>query len=69
MKVGIAKFNAGIGTYDPVEPKGNTKFKNIVKGEKYWLPDDYNFSFKQAIFKPDEIKVNGKAGKKNEVKK
>jgi len=50
MKIGIAKFNAGIRTNKPLYPPVDGGKNVIEKGREYLVPDDYNFSHKGAIF-------------------
>jgi len=59
MKIGKAKFDAGIRVsepkYNPVNPELVAKKGVIIlKGENYELPDRYNFKNKNAIF--EEVK-------------
>ena len=54
MKIGIAKFNAGIppkgNKISPVKPikitvgKKEVVSKEILKGKEYYLPDTYEFT-------------------------
>ena len=49
MKLGIARINAGVRKKYPPADGGSPV---IEKGREYLLPDDYDFSHKEAIFKP-----------------
>lgn len=80
MRIGIAKMDAGFPPSSkkirPVNPEDVPKEKRellpdgqvllpIVKGVRYWIPDDYDFSGKDShgkahselcIFAPDKAK-------------
>ena len=66
MKIGIAKFDAGIRiapppkNYPPVD-KGS---RVIEKGREYYVPDDYNFSHKAAIFSEKKGVKDGSISKR-----
>lgn len=50
MKTGIAKFDAGIRDNKPYYPPADGGTNEIQKGREYFVPDDYNFKHRSAIF-------------------
>jgi len=64
MKIGIAKFDAGIRVAPPPEDysPADGGSRVIEKGREYYVPDDYDFDFKAAIFTEKEKKKGVKDG-------
>lgn len=52
--IAIAKFDAGIPCSEKIRSAG--PYKEITKGSKWHIPDDYNFKADNAIFEPTKIK-------------
>ena len=50
MKIGIAKEDAGIRVSKPDYPPVDGGIKLIQKGREYYVPDEYDFKHKAAIF-------------------
>lgn len=56
MKIGIAKLDAGIRRAKPEYPPVKGVGKLIEKGKEYYVPDDYDFKHKHAIFEEKKTK-------------
>jgi hypothetical protein len=64
MKLGIAKFDAGYANVALKPADNENKDRFIVKGSRWYVPDNYDFKAKESIFDPElKKKVEAKDGK------